>query len=193
MHDTPARLPNALEAILAETRALGFQGASEHRTGALLRVLAASQPGGRMIELGTGTGVGSCWLLDGMDPSSRLTSVDRDAIAQGVARKYLGADPRLELILGDVAAFLRDQPPGSADLVFADSWPGKFEAMETALGLLKPGGLYVADDFVPQPNWPEGDHAGRVARWLSALPDEGRYRSVAMNWASGLAIVARIS
>jgi predicted O-methyltransferase YrrM len=193
MHDVPGRLPAMLESILEETRALGFQGASEHRTGALLRVLAASRPGGSLVELGTGTGAGTCWLLDGMDPSARLTSVDRDATAQGVARKHLGADPRLSLVLGDVAAFLRGQPPGSADLVFADAWPGKFEAMETALGLLRPGGLYVADDFLPQPNWPEGDHAGRVAGWLAALPDGGRYRGVAMNWASGLAVVARLA
>jgi len=41
-----------------ESEELGFTMGSEPRTGALLRTLAASKPGGRFLELGTGTGVG---------------------------------------------------------------------------------------------------------------------------------------
>ena len=50
--------------------------ASEDRTGALLEVLAASKPGGRLLELGTGTGIGTSWLLSGMDEAATLVSVD---------------------------------------------------------------------------------------------------------------------
>src|SRR5438067_1197333 len=71
-------LPHSLEAIRRDTEQLGFTMASEPRTGSLLRTLAASKPGGRFLELGTGTGVGTAWLLDGMDATSCLESVDTD-------------------------------------------------------------------------------------------------------------------
>ncbi len=104
--------------------------ASEDRTGALLRMLAASKPSGRLLELGTGTGVATAWLLEGMDAASTLVSVDTDPAAQAIARQHLGADGRLTLIIGDGAAFLRGQDPQSFDLVFADAMPGKYEALE---------------------------------------------------------------
>jgi predicted O-methyltransferase YrrM len=52
--------------------------ASEPKTGAFLAALAASKPGGRLLELGTGTGLGAAWLLAGMDAAARLDTVDAD-------------------------------------------------------------------------------------------------------------------
>ena len=80
--------------------------ASEPKTGALLAVLSASKPGGRLLELGTGTGVGTSWLLAGMDPDSHLDSIDTDARAQAVARRHLEADRRVTFHLADGAEFL---------------------------------------------------------------------------------------
>jgi predicted O-methyltransferase YrrM len=76
--DSISHVPHALAAIQSDTDEIGFQLASERKTGSLLRVLAASKPGGRFLELGTGTGVGTAWLLAGMDRGSRLVSVDTD-------------------------------------------------------------------------------------------------------------------
>jgi predicted O-methyltransferase YrrM len=59
---------------------------SEADTGALLRFLAASKPGGRMLELGTGTGLATAWLLDGTGRCASLVSVDVDPVVQDVAR-----------------------------------------------------------------------------------------------------------
>ena len=53
--------------VRKDTEELGFTMASEPKTGALLAVLAASKPGGQFLELGTGTGLGTAWLLSGMD------------------------------------------------------------------------------------------------------------------------------
>jgi predicted O-methyltransferase YrrM len=33
----------------------------------MLRMLAASKPGGRFLELGTGTGIATAWLLKKID------------------------------------------------------------------------------------------------------------------------------
>jgi len=93
--------PASLNAILDRTAILGFKMASEPRTGALLRALAASKPSGRILELGTGTGVSTSWLLCGMDPRATLISVDTDPQAQGVARDFLGSDERVSFVLED--------------------------------------------------------------------------------------------
>jgi predicted O-methyltransferase YrrM len=92
--DPPARL----QGLLDRTAALAFTMPSKPRTGALLRMLAATKPGGRLLELGTGTGLATAWLLDGMDRDARLTSVDIDPQWQAVARDVLGDDPQLEIV-----------------------------------------------------------------------------------------------
>ena len=78
----------AIAEIVNEASALGFQTASEPKVGALLATLAASKPGGRFLELGTGTGHGTAWLLAGMDAASRLETVDTDAEVVAVARRH---------------------------------------------------------------------------------------------------------
>jgi predicted O-methyltransferase YrrM len=55
MNDTEFyRRPAGIADIVAETEALSFNMMSEAKVGALLAVLAASKPGGRLLELGTG-------------------------------------------------------------------------------------------------------------------------------------------
>jgi predicted O-methyltransferase YrrM len=130
--------------------------ASEPRTGALSRVLAASKPGGRFLELGTGTGIGTAWLLAGMDANARLDTVDNDVHVLDVARSHLREDSRVAFHLADGADFLAHLPRGEYDLIYADAWPGKFTDLDQALALLRIGGIYFIDDLLPQPNWPEG-------------------------------------
>ena len=184
------REPAALGDILDRTRSLNFNMASEPRTGALLRTLAASKPSGRLLELGTGTGVATAWLLSGMNPASTLVSVDTDPNVQAVAREVLGADPRLTLVIEDGAVFLHRQASKSFDLVFADAMPGKYEALEQALAVVKPGGFYIIDDLLPQPNWPEG-HAEKVPPLLDRLAGDDRFVLVPMSWASGVVVAVR--
>jgi predicted O-methyltransferase YrrM len=184
--------PPQLTALLEQAAALNFTMASEPRTGALLRVLAASKPAGRLLELGTGTGVGTSWLLAGMDASSTLVSVDTNFSFQSAAQRVLGGDTRLSLVLEDAVDFLVRQPLTSFDLVFADALRGKFEGLDEALAVVKPGGFYVIDDLLPQPSWPEG-HGEKVPpliERLAALPD---FQIVPIAWASGLVLAVRKS
>ena len=184
------RSPRQLPAILARTEALGFKMASEPHTGALLQVLAASKPGGRLLELGTGTGFGTAWLLSGMDETATLTTIETDERVQAVARDVLGSDPRLNLVLEDGVAFIRRQGEGCVDLIFADAMPGKFEVLDETLKLVKPGGFYVIDDLLPQPNWPEG-HGQKVEPLMTRLSGDPHFLMVPMMWSSGIAILAR--
>ena len=182
--------PAALEALEKRSRELNFELASEPLTGALLRALAASKPGGRLLELGTGTGVGTAWLLAGMDEAARLVSVDRNLVYQSAASEALGADKRLQLVLEDAADYIVRQKAESFDLIFADAMPGKYERTEDALRLVKPGGFYVIDDMVEQPNWPEG-HAEKVGPLLELLARDERFAVAPLKWATGVVVAVR--
>lgn len=183
--------PPQLEAILRDTAGIGFGMASESLTGELLRVLAASKPGGKFLELGTGTGIGTAWLLDGMDAQSTLTTVDSDTTLVTVARRHLGGDARLSFHVGDGAEFLMSMAGKPAfDLIFADTWPGKYDHLAEALALLKPGGLYVVDDMLPQPSWPEG-HAAKVPALIRQLESRPDLLLVKLHWATGVIVASK--
>jgi predicted O-methyltransferase YrrM len=188
--DSISHVPQALAVIQSDTEQIGFPLASEPKTGSLLRGLAASKPGGRFLELGTGTGVGTAWLLAGMDRHSRLVSIDDvDPDVQNVAKRNLGHDARVSFHLGDAAAFLEGVTE-PFDLIYADAWPGKFTHLDRALALLNNGGIYFIDDLLPQPNWPDG-HAPRVPALIEDLEGRSGFVTTKMAWASGLMIVVR--
>jgi predicted O-methyltransferase YrrM len=191
-NDNTTAAPPDWREIDARSRGLGFDMPSEPDTGAMLRLLAASKPGGRLLELGTGTGLATAWLLAGMGQGARLVTVDSDPVVQAVARDVLGADPRVTFVVADGLDHVRAQPPASFDLIFADAWPGKYEGLDETLALLAPGGLYVIDDMVRQPNWPQG-HQSRVDALATHLKSHPDLATVALDWASGLVIAARRS
>jgi predicted O-methyltransferase YrrM len=188
MDDQPA----VAAALLGEAASLGFRLSCEPQVGSLLRTLAASKPGGTLLELGTGVGVGTAWLLGGMSQDARLVSVDSDGTVQGVARRDLGGDPRVTFLTEDAGGLLGQLPPASFDLIFADAWPGKFSHLGEALHLLRRGGLYVIDDLLPQPTWPEG-HAANVERLLAELRGRADLVLACVDWSSGVAVATRRS
>jgi predicted O-methyltransferase YrrM len=192
MFDDTAAAPAAWREIDARSRARGFDMPSEAGAGAMLRMLAAAKPGGLLLELGTGTGLATSWLLDGMGQGASLVSVDIDPEVQAVARAVLGGDPRVAFVIKDGLDYVRAQPPASFDLIFADAWPGKYEGLDGALALLRPGGLYVVDDMSPQPNWPQG-HQPRVDELTARLKSHPDLATVTLDWASGLVVAARRS
>jgi predicted O-methyltransferase YrrM len=180
--------PALLARITAEAQATGLYYGSDARVGALLRTLAASKPGGALLELGTGLGLGAAWILDGMDARARLTSVDIQE-AGGIARRCLGHDTRLELVIADAANFLAGLGSRTFDLIFADAPFGKFFELERALAALAPGGLYVADDMIPEPGDPErGRLLEQLEAALAACPE---LALTGLPWGTGLVVAAR--
>lgn len=186
------RTPKELDAIQRDTENAGFTMPSDSQTGALLRVLAASRRLGRLLELGTGTGLSAAWLLDGMDQDSTLDSVDTDLEVMAIARRHLGHDARLTLHHQEGAAFLAGAQAESYDLIFADAWPGKYSHLDLALAALKSGGLYVVDDMLPQPNWPEG-HQARVDALVCVLESRSDLCVATLNWSTGLIVATKIA
>ncbi|MFC9298504.1 O-methyltransferase [Streptomyces sp. NPDC057011] len=191
MDDTPWTRPEALDAILAAAAAQGFEMSCEDRTGALLATLAASKPGGQMAELGTGVGAGAAWLLHGMNPTARLTSVEMDPERQMVAIQHLGEDPRVKFRSANADTWLDAYRGPLLDLVYVDCRPGKFRRLGELLALMAPGGIYIVDDLMPQSTWPD-DHQPRVTTFLEQLPEVPNLLSTPLRWASGLVVGVRI-
>ncbi|ARF73067.1 hypothetical protein B7C62_12915 [Kitasatospora albolonga] len=191
MDDRPYVRPAALDAVLADATRHGFAMSCEDRTGSLLATLAASKPGGRMVELGTGVGAGASWLLHGMRSDAHLTSVEMNPEHQAVAARHLAHDTRVSFVTADADTWLDNYAGPPLALAYVDCRPGKFHRLDDLIGLLEPGGLYVVDDLLPQPTWP-GDHQARVDRFLAHLPEQSNLLGTLATWASGLLVGTRI-
>jgi len=176
--------------IKEATEACGFLQMSELSTCTLLKTLAASKPGSKFLELGTGTGLATAWILDGMDDASTLTSLDNDETLLSIAKENLGVDKRLTLICTDGGEWIKKNAKLKFSFIFADTWPGKYLVLEETLAMLEKGGIYIIDDMLPQANWPDG-HAEKVANLLSTLDNREDMAVTKMGWASGIVIVVK--
>ena len=183
--------PAILNQILSATTTADFQMASEPLTGSLLRTLAASKPKGDFLELGTGTGVSTAWLLDGMDAQSKLITVENNSHIASIAQRYLGQDRRVSFHVEDAGVFIKQVKQNQRfDLIFADTWVGKFTQLEDALNLLKPSSLYIVDDLLPQENWIEG-HEFNVKLLIAALENRQDLTISKLAWASGIIVATK--
>ena len=192
MDDTTNLNPPAVVKELTQAAAtLGFTMSSNLLTGSLLRTLVASKPAGEILELGTGVGMGTAWLLAGMDAAAHLTTVDRNEETTAIARGFLGSDPRVTFQLMDGIAFIHScHQQRGFDLIFADTYPGKFEALDETLALLKKGGLYIIDDLNPQPDW-AADHLPKVEHLLSVLEGREDLYITKCNWSVGVLVAVK--
>ncbi|GAB3728340.1 O-methyltransferase [Nocardiopsis nanhaiensis] len=178
--------------IAAENLAdeVGYGLSSSRETGALLRALAASKPGGRFLELGTGVGVGAAWMLDGMTADSRLDTVEIHGEACEYSRGILAGEDRVRVYHSDTRDWISDYGGPRYDIVFADAGHPKFLARDLTVGLLAPGGILVADDLLPQEKW-VAQHPEWVGEFRSTIHDDERIVTVMVEWASGLALSVR--
>jgi predicted O-methyltransferase YrrM len=164
--------------------------ASDVLTCSLLKTLAASKPGGKFLELGTGTGLSTAWILEGMDNEATLTSIDNDETFLAIAKSHLGNDKRLRLIHTDGAAWVEQNKNNTYDYIFADTWHGKYLLLDEVLAMLNKGGLYIIDDMLPQPNWPEG-HAEKADHLVNTLENRKDLSITKQVWATGIIVAVK--
>ena len=177
--------PKAYSGIDKATKASCFTMASDVLTCSLLRTLAASKPGGKFLELGTGTGLSTAWILDGMDAGSSLVSIDNDPAFLEIAQRFLGEDERLRLMLTDGGEWVEQNGHLRFDYIFADTWHGKYLLLDEVLAMLNKGGIYIIDDMLPQPNWPDGHHE-KAASLVACLELKKDLLLTKQNWATGI-------
>ena len=155
--------PPKLKLLKQAAQDRDFPMSCDDETGAFLRVLAAAKPLGTVLELGTGVGVSTSWLLDGLASGTRLVTVERDAALSATAKSYLGGDLRIAFHVQDASRFLTDMVEVGVqkfDLIFADAPAGKYRDLDKTIELLGDGGMVVFDDMRVGADW----RAGRVER-----------------------------
>ncbi|HEY3868238.1 MAG TPA: class I SAM-dependent methyltransferase [Actinocrinis sp.] len=150
MEDARPGTPERLAAAVGAAAEAGFSYSSTSEVGGLLRLLAASKPGGVVAESGTGFGVGTAWLHDGLAGDARLVTVEQDADRARRAAEIFADDPRVTVLAGDWLLLAEHAP---FDLFFCDGG-GKREDPQRVVDMLAPGGVLVLDDFTPSVGWP---------------------------------------
>lgn len=191
MNDTPTHTPRAITHIKEASQKVGFTMNCDDLTGGLLKILAASKPGGRLLELGTGTGLSTVWIAEGMSEDATLWTIELEEKYSQVAQQILGNDKRIKFFVEDGTAFLERHQHERFDFIFADTWPGKYWSLETALNMVKAGGFYIIDDMIEQPNWPDV-HAERAKVLLETLQARTDFSIAKLNWSTGFVICTKL-
>ena len=184
-------MPVEYEAIAAATKSLSFNMASDLYTGSLLKTLVASKPGGTILELGTGSGLATSWIVSGMSKDAVLVTVENNEVLLSIAQKNL-RDKRIKFVSEDGYNWLKEYRGEKFDLIFADAMPGKYDLFEEAFSLLKEGGFYIIDDMLPQSNWPNG-HSERVEAFIDHLESREDVILTKLNWSTGIIIAVKSS
>lgn len=139
------------DAILATARERAVDigaGAITPAVGALLSLLAKLSGGKAIVEVGTGAGVSSLWLLSGMSDDGVLTTIDIEPEHQRIAKQSFsdaGVGPsRTRLISGRAQEVLTRLADQSYDLVFIDADPiDQPDYVVEGIRLLRSGGVVV--------------------------------------------------
>jgi predicted O-methyltransferase YrrM len=121
-------------------------------SGAFLRYLAFTLKAQSVVEVGTGSGVGSLWLLDGMLESGTLTSIDDEMEHTQVAKVAFAeadiAQSRYRLITNNAVDVISKLTDRAYDLVVVRHNP---EDLSYVIGeshrILRSGGALVLDNY----------------------------------------------
>lgn len=115
-------------------------------TGAFLQMLARAIQVHSVVELGTGTGVGTLWFADGIKEGGTLTSIDAEAEHVHLARQAcdeMGISPqRVRLIHGAPYEILRKLTDSGYDMIVVREYPDESgDLIEQAHRVLRSGGV----------------------------------------------------
>ncbi len=183
-------LPERVALATARGVDAGFTMSCEPSVGQLLSVLAAATPpNGRILELGTGCGVGLAWIVDGLTGRAdvEVTSIELDRVTADVARRSelpLG----VSIVDGDAVESLPRL--GGFDLVFADAQGGKWDGLDLTIAAVRPGGVLVVDDMTP-PDWESDEHRTKTAEVRERLLAHPDLVAVELAHGSGVILCTR--
>ncbi|WP_031425774.1 O-methyltransferase [Flavimarina sp. Hel_I_48] len=186
------KLPASYNNILEKSTVMGFDMSSDPDFGSLLQTLVASKRDAHILELGTGTGLSLSWMVAGLHATSKITTLDNEENYLKIAREHIEDDSRVSIVCTDGAKWIEEYAGPSFNVIFADTWAGKFTHLEETLTLVAPGGFYIIDDLNPQKNWPEG-HNKKVEKLIAYLNSREDFNLAHLNWSTGIIIMTRIA
>ena len=144
--------------LMPQGRPINYQGSATAcipEMGRLLSVLAAGYPDGCIAEYGTGAGVGTAWLVNGLLPEAKLFSAELNEELASRASEIFADYPNVEILQGDCFKILANKVP--FDLLFMDVGVQKYLTSENwnlVTEMVKVGGKIVFDDLAPLELWP---------------------------------------
>ena len=182
----------AEDAVKAAARARGVEIGTHDvspGTGAYLRHLAQLLSAQSVVEVGTGSGVGSLWLLDGMIASGTLTSIDDEMEHSAIAKLAFAqaeiAAPRFRLITNVVMDVMTKLADRAYDLVVYRHNPEDLTyAITEAHRILRSGGVFVIDNFLGGSKVP--DPAQRDPKTIALREAGKQIKSDTDSWMSVL-------
>ena len=145
-----ASYPERVREAMDRAAAAAFELSSEPAVGrAIMTLAAAVRQGGRILEIGTGLGVGTAWLVEGLEtrPDVELVTIECDPQRAALAAQA-NWPASVTPVLGDVVVEL--PALGSFSLIFADAANSKHlpkSCAKTAARILWPGASGVKRRF----------------------------------------------
>ena len=141
--------------VLVKARARGVDvGAKDisSGTGAFLHYLAHLSSAQSVVEVGTGSGVGSIWLLRGMIENGTLTSIDSEAEHARISKIAFAeaeiSPQRFRLITNPVMDVMSQLTDRAYDLVVLRNDPEDLSfAIDESHRILRTGGVLAIDSF----------------------------------------------
>jgi predicted O-methyltransferase YrrM len=146
-------------------------------SGAFLRYVASLISAQSVVEVGTGSGVGTLWLLKGLMSSGVITTIDPEVQHIQIAKQVLAdadiAPNRYRLITSDYLDVMRKLADRAYDLVVFRGEPEDvLDVIDEAHRILRVGGILAIDHFFGGGKVP--DPAQRDPKTV-ALRDAGKF------------------
>jgi predicted O-methyltransferase YrrM len=186
-----ANVPALVAGAKRRAKDMRFLSSCEDQVGRLLSVLAAAvPPNGRILEVGTGAGVGLAWIVTGLRARQdvEIVTIEGDLpLAQSV--KDGDWPSQVKIVVGDARELLPGL--GHFDLVFADAAPVKYGDVETTLKLLRNGGVLVVDDLCATPDATEQQMLERDGLRLSLLRHP-ELQAVELEWSNRVILATKV-
>mgnify|MGYP003329155422 FL=1 len=158
-------------------------------SGAYLKYIASLISAQSVVEIGTGSGVGTLWLLKGVMSSGVITTIDPEVQHTQIAKQSLIdadiAPNRYRLITSDYLDVMRKLADRGYDLVvFRGNPEDIFDVIDEAHRILRVGGILAIDHFFGGGKVP--DPAQRDPKTV-ALRDAGKFlKSQSEAWSISL-------
>jgi predicted O-methyltransferase YrrM len=190
--DLPAgvALPTGVAEAVHRADEHGFRFSCEPPVGRLLATLcAAVPPDGRILELGTGAGVGTAWLVHGLGgrTDARVLTVEKERSTAALAGEA-GWPAWVDIRVGDALDLLPTL--GRFDLVFADAQGGKWTGLDRTIAALAPGGVLLVDDMDVSRSY-RADFTEALDRVRRTILGDPRLVAVELPVSSGLILATR--
>ncbi|CQD22323.1 O-methyltransferase family protein [Mycobacterium europaeum] len=157
--------------------------------GRFLAVMAAHlPPAAKVLEIGTGTGVGTAWIVSGLGARTDVDvrSVEINEQLSAVAQAY-DWPSYVQLENADAKTVLREF--GMFDLVFSDAFPFKVDNLGLVVDVLRPGGMLILDDMSQASVGHPSDMS--ISTLRQELLNHPGLVAVDIEWSSGLVIATK--